>query len=133
MPSFNAEKYITETRKGCGTQLMAVHVHHGIRGAEADSDAAFCKALCEEQGIEYREYCYDVPRLAKERGCGEEEMGRLLRYGAFRENIDNLPMGIKGVAAVAHHQNDQAETVLSILPEDHRWQAQEAWSRQREA
>ena len=95
------KKYITETRKGCGTQLMAVHVHHGIRGAEADSDAAFCKALCEEQGIEYREYCYDVPRLAKERGCGEEEMGRLLRYGAFRENIDNLPMGIKGAAAVA--------------------------------
>ena len=106
------KKYITETRKGCGTQLMAVHVHHGIRGAEADSDAAFCKELCEEQGIEYREYCYDVPRLAKERGCGEEEMGRLLRYSAFRENIDNLPMGIKGVAAVAHHRNDQAETVL---------------------
>ena len=106
------KKYITETRKGCRTQLMAVHVHHGIRGAEADSDAAFCKELCEEQDIEYKEYCYDVPRLAKERGCGEEEMGRLLRYGAFRENIDNLPMGIKGAVAVAHHQNDQAETVL---------------------
>ena len=48
------KKYITETRKGCKTQLMAVHVHHGLRGAEADSDAAFCKALCEEQDIEYR-------------------------------------------------------------------------------
>lgn len=106
------KKYITETRKDCGTQLMAVHVHHGIRGADADSDAAFCKELCEKHGIEYREYCYDVPRLAKERGCGEEEMGRLLRYSAFRENIDNLPVGIKGVIAVAHHQNDQAETVL---------------------
>ena len=52
------KKYITETRKGCGTQLMAVHVHHGIRGAEADSDAAFCKALCEEQGIEYISFSY---------------------------------------------------------------------------
>ena len=28
--------------------LSAVHVHHGIRGAEADRDAAFCRALCEK-------------------------------------------------------------------------------------
>ncbi|MBR3439107.1 MAG: hypothetical protein IKH13_06370, partial [Clostridia bacterium] len=34
-----------------GITLRAVHVHHGIRGAEADRDAAFCAALCERLGI----------------------------------------------------------------------------------
>lgn len=106
------QKYISGTADKEPVQLVAVHVHHGIRGADADADADFCRRLCSDRGIEYREYSFDVPRLAKERGIGEEEMGRLLRYQAFRENIGGLPDGRRGVIAVAHHQNDQAETVL---------------------
>ena len=104
------KKYISECKEPA--QLVAVHVHHGIRGADADADADFCRRLCSDRGIEYMEYSFDVPRLADERGIGEEEMGRLLRYQAFRENIESLSGGRKGVIAVAHHQNDQAETVL---------------------
>lgn len=106
------QKYISEAAGSNVAELIAVHVHHGIRGADADADAEFCRRLCSDKGIEYREYCFDVPRLADERSIGEEEMGRLLRYQAFRENIGGLPDGRKGVIAVAHHQNDQAETVL---------------------
>lgn len=106
------ERYISENGLQGSIELAAVHVHHGIRGAEADSDARFCSRLCKDNGIEYKEYAYDVPRLAKEHGVGEEEMGRLLRYQAFRRNIREHCKNAGGVIAVAHHQNDQAETVL---------------------
>lgn len=106
------KRYISENGIYGNTELVAVHVHHGIRGTEADSDAQFCSRLCKENGIEYKEYAYDVPRLAKEHGLGEEEMGRLLRYQAFRENSRAHCPNAGGVIAVAHHQNDQAETVL---------------------
>ena len=33
--------------------LVAVHVHHGIRGDEADRDAEFCRRTCEELGVEF--------------------------------------------------------------------------------
>ena len=106
------QKYISETLSDDKPELVAVHVHHGIRGAEADSDALFCRKLCDNSEVKYEEYFYDVPRLAKEQGIGEEEMGRRLRYQVFNRNIEGLNAGEKGVVAVAHHQNDQAETVL---------------------
>ena len=47
---------------------------------------------------------------AKKRKLGEEETGRLLRYEVFREIA-----GDDGFVAVAHHQKDQAETILMRL------------------
>lgn len=103
---FMLQRYLHENSTA---GLLAVHVNHGIRGADARYDAAYCKELCKRLGIQYKEYFFDVPRLAKERGCGEEEMGRRLRYAVFRENAGSDG---RGVIAVAHHENDQAETVL---------------------
>ncbi len=91
------------------TGLTAVHVHHGIRGAEADRDRDFCRRLCERYGVTLREFYFDVPAYAREHGMGEEEAGRMLRYEAFNSvasEYDNARI------AVAHHMNDQAETVL---------------------
>ena len=51
-----------------GFALRAVHVHHGIRGADADDDAAFVRDLCEEKGIPLRVFKRDIPKEAKERG-----------------------------------------------------------------
>ena len=34
--------------------VCAVHVHHGIRGAEADRDAEFCRKLCEKLNVPFR-------------------------------------------------------------------------------
>ncbi len=111
---FMLYRYIRECREkeGRSIKLTAVHVHHGIRGVQADNDADYSRRLCGDMGIEYRQYSYDVPRIARERGMGEEETGRLLRYQAFRENAGDDGLG---VIAVAHHQNDQAETVLFHL------------------
>ncbi len=88
-------------------ELLAIHVHHGIRGEEADHDSVFCKELCDKWGIPLKLYQYDIPRLAKEKHLTEEEAGRTIRYQCFDENAyDDWRI------AVAHHINDQAETVL---------------------
>ena len=87
--------------------LTAMHVHHGIRGDEADRDAAFTKAFCEKHGLEYIEERADIPAIAKESGESEEMTGRRIRYEMF-----NKEAGPGTMIATAHHKNDSAETVL---------------------
>ncbi len=93
-----------------GIALKAVHVHHGIRGEEADRDMNYCKELCTKYNVPAIVYEYDVPGYAAEHGIGSEEAGRILRYQAFEQ--ERLKMGDNAVIAVAHHMNDLAETVL---------------------
>ena len=87
--------------------LQVVHVHHGIR-AEADQDAAFVENLCKTRGIPFTLVEKNVPKLAKLWKISQEEAGRLVRYEALEQiSADKI--------AVAHHQGDQAETVLHNL------------------
>lgn len=88
--------------------LEAAHLHHGIRGAAADEDETFCRCTCEALGIPFHAKRVDVPSLAKERRMGIEECGREERYRFFRS------LGADKIA-VAHHGDDQAETVLLHL------------------
>jgi tRNA(Ile)-lysidine synthase len=97
--------------------LHAVHVNHGIRGKEADSDQSFTENYCRKLNVPCTVFHFDVPAMAREEGISEEEMGRLLRYKAFhqvRESI--LPLyESKVLIAVAQNRNDQAETILLRL------------------
>lgn len=104
---------------GCVFQLRAVHVHHGIRGAEADRDEAFVRALCERLGVPLFVAHCQVPVYAKEHGLSEEEAGRLLRYQVLEEQADRLqtelPVSCQVKIALAHHRDDNAETILHHL------------------
>lgn len=93
-----------------GWSMTAVHIHHGLRGKEADGDAAFAEEFCAKLGVPCVVRKVDVKAEAKARKLGEEETGRLLRYAAFREIA-----GEEGYIAVAHHKRDQAETMLMRL------------------
>lgn len=101
-----------------GWLLYPVHVNHGIRGEEALEDQKFCEKLCEKYGYSCRVISVDVPGLAKFHGISEEEAGRNVRYEAFENLAAQLEeqVGKDSVKiAVAHHKNDQAETVLHHL------------------
>ncbi len=89
--------------------LYAIHVNHGIRGAEADRDENFVRALCERCGIPLTVCREKVPAYAKEHGLTEEEAGRELRYRAFACECEKRNAAY---IAVAHNQNDVAETML---------------------
>ena len=92
-----------------GIELVAVHVHHGIRGSEADGDMLFCKELCSRLNVKFREFAYDVPEYAKRNRLTCEEAGRILRYNSLRQVAAEYG---SARIAVAHHMNDQAETVI---------------------
>lgn len=89
--------------------LALVHVNHGIRGEEAERDEQFCLEFGRQRDIPVEVYHGNVPKLAAERGVSEEEAGRDYRYGCLESYC--AEHGFQKIA-VAHHQNDQAETVL---------------------
>ena len=91
-------------------EVTAVHVHHGLRGADADEDAAFAADFCRKLGVPCVIRKFDVKAEAAARKLGEEETGRLLRYEVFQELAAE-----DGFIAVAHHRQDQAETMLMRL------------------
>ncbi len=74
-----------ELRETLQFSLRALHVHHGLRGAEADRDAAFSRALCERLGVPFYEVRIDAAKEARERKCSVEEAGRLARYRLYEE------------------------------------------------
>lgn len=93
-------------------QVKAAHFNHGIRGVGAEEDELFCRDLCEEKGVPFYSETADVPAYARENGLSIETAGRLLRY-AFLERIKDKT-GCRAIA-VAHHMNDNAESILLHL------------------
>ncbi len=92
-----------------GFPLLLAHVHHGIRGENADRDADFCRALAKEYDLPIRVLSVDVPALAKEHGRGIEEEARAVRYAFFEQLMRerNIPL-----LATAHQADDLLETML---------------------
>ena len=93
-----------------GFSLVAAHINHGIRGAEAQRDEESCKRLCESLNVPLEILHADIPTLSKQQGIGEEECGRIVRYDFFRSLA-----GERGKIATAHNLNDNAETLLLNL------------------
>ncbi len=103
---------LKELEPETGTRVAAVHVNHSIRGESADADEAFVRALCERIRVPLTVRTVDVPALAKDRGLSLEEAGREARLRVFAEEAARLGCS---AAAVAHHRDDAAETVLMNL------------------
>ncbi len=88
--------------------LEVIHVEHGIRGKESVADATFVKKLCEDLQVPCHEVSVDVPAYCEEKKVGTEEAARILRYEVFAK----LAQERNGKVALAHHMDDNAETVL---------------------
>ena len=86
--------------------LAAVHVHHGLQ-AVADEWVTHCQTVCDALSIELV-----VCRVNAQAHWGDspEAVARQVRYAALRSI-----MQAKDMVLSAHHQNDQAETVLLQL------------------
>lgn len=102
----NAEK------ASLGLVLSALHIHHGLRGPEADADEAFVRDLCARHNIPLTVLHVDTPARQAAAREGLEEAARALRYAAFRAHI---AQGKADALATAHTLDDQAETVLLKL------------------
>jgi tRNA(Ile)-lysidine synthase len=87
-----------------GISLVAVHVHHGL-SRHADAWERFCEDACAARGIRLSVHRIGVDRAS---GNGLEAAARAARYDAF-STVD------ADYVALAHHAEDQAETVLLQL------------------
>jgi tRNA(Ile)-lysidine synthase len=109
-------RVLAERSGELGLVLHAAHLHHGLRGEEADADLAFARDLAAQLGLPFHEARVDaaaealaLPEAGK---AGEtiEEAARRLRYGWFRQL---MAAGDVEAVATAHTRDDQAETVLA--------------------
>ncbi len=90
-------------------KLHLLHFNHGLRGAEAKKDADFVKSLGMKWKVPVSVGQASVLKIAKKRKISLEEAAREARYAFFiqmakKYNVSKI--------ALAHHQDDQAETVL---------------------
>jgi tRNA(Ile)-lysidine synthase len=93
-----------------GLVLHVAHLHHGLRGSEADADLAFVRALATELDLPFHASHVDTSCEAARAGQTIEEAARLLRYQWFRKLLSEIPLD---AVATAHTRDDQAETVCA--------------------
>lgn len=99
-------------RQTLGLTLHAVHINHLLRGEESIRDEQFVIQMCRNLDIPCHVVHCDAAAQAKKSKCSVEAAGHELRYSYFREIAEKT-----GAAriAVAHNQNDNAETMLMHL------------------
>lgn len=103
---------LINSRQRFNLQLCIAHYEHGLRGQDSLDDAAFVEDYAKSRGIEF--FCEhgDVKKFAAENKMSIETAARQLRYNFLyrvqrKINFDAI--------ALAHHADDQAETILMRL------------------
>ena len=95
-----------------GLNVHALHCNFHLRGEESNRDEAFVTHFCHKHNIPLDVKHFDTISLAKEHGVSLEMEARQLRYDWFRERA--LDLDVEAIC-VAHHMDDQAETLLLNL------------------
>jgi tRNA(Ile)-lysidine synthase len=109
-------RILAERSRELGLVLHSAHLHHGLRGAEADADLDFCRELALRLGVTLHEARVETAAAAlADAGAAKpaetiEEAARRLRYGWFCELMAS---GAVDAVATAHSRDDQSETVLA--------------------
>ena len=113
---------LSTLRPRAGFELRVLHVHHGLRES-AEGDLDHVSKYCASAGIPFQAVRVDAGSYAKDTGMSVEEAARTLRYEALeraaREWDEEQAPGTGSSSpcriAVAHHIEDQAETVVFNL------------------
>lgn len=98
--------------KEMGLNVHALHCNFHLRGKESDRDENFVRHFCDDKNIPLEVCHFDTRNLAKKHGMSIEMEARELRYTWFAEQAQTLKAE---AICVAHHKDDQAETLLLNL------------------
>ena len=91
-------------------RLVALHINHMLRGAEADGDEEFCRDFCQQREIPFLSQKIDVKALCGDNGF--EEAARNVRYKAFEEVAEAMQCA---TVSLAHTASDNLETLIFHL------------------
>lgn len=94
-----------------GFNIVAAHINHKLR-PQAEQEQQFVEESCRYLQIACYSKTIDVRELARQNKTSLEDAGRQARYAFFNELLQQLQAD---AIATAHHQDDQAETVLLHL------------------
>ena len=103
---------LMEVLKHLGYACEVAHVNYQLRGDASDGDEAFVRARCQQRGVPFHGETVDAAAYAEAQGLSMQEAARDLRYAFFARIAERV--GLRYVA-LAHHIDDQAETVLLNL------------------
>ncbi len=103
---------LLEMQKEIDFDIYAVHINHHLRGQEALRDVSYVDNLCTTLRVPLEIMDVQVLDVAQEKKLGIEEAGRLVRYEAFEACAAKVQAT---KIALAHHQNDLAETMIYHL------------------
>ncbi|WML42534.1 tRNA lysidine(34) synthetase TilS [Neobacillus sp. PS3-40] len=92
--------------------IVVAHVDHMFRGAESFQDAMFVKGFCEQHSIPFEMVQINVPKIMTQTGQSSEVAAREARFSFFAKVMD---MYNYSYLALAHHGDDQIETILMRL------------------
>lgn len=95
-----------------GYKIEAAHCNFCLRGAESDRDEAFVKDFCQRRKIVLHRRCFSTHAYAHEHHVSIEMAARTLRYDFFEQLLQERELDS---VAVAHHREDNTETVLLNL------------------
>ncbi len=95
-------------------RISVVHVNHLLR-EEAFAEAKYVETYCREKEISYYYMEKNIGDYVKKYSISIEEAGRMARYEAFQQVLVQQKDGMNCKIAVAHHENDLAETMLFHL------------------
>lgn len=95
-----------------GYRVSAAHCNYNLRGTASENDQVLVEGVCAQLEVPLRVVWFETEDIAAKRGQSIQEVARELRYSFFDEAARGAGLG---AVAVAHHRNDQAETLLLNL------------------
>ena len=104
--------YLNHIKESLNLTLVAVHVDHMFRGEESHGEYLFVEGICQEWGIPFEGKRIDVPKYIEDTGKNPQQASRDCRYEFYRDLMEKYSAQ---KLALAHHKDDQAESVLMNL------------------
>jgi tRNA(Ile)-lysidine synthase len=104
--------FLWSQREKRNLSIVVAHIDHMFRGEESLQDAMFVKSYCEQLSIPFEMARIDVPEIMSRTGQSSEVAGREARYDFFARVMDFYKYTY---LALAHHGDDQIETILMRL------------------
>ena len=109
--------------KELGYKLHALHCNFHLRREESNCDQIFVEELCKQNDVPLSVRHFETEAYTKQHGLSIEMAARDLRYSWFREELEQFGIqnsqlktdGLEAFVAVAHHCDDQAETLILNL------------------
>lgn len=104
--------FLNEYSKRLHFEVVAIHVNHMLRGEEADGDRLFVEEFCRKLQIPLYAINIPIPEIFEEERGNLQDICRRERYNYFLQVMEQNECN---KLAVAHHADDQVESILMAL------------------